>query len=59
MSNSAKAILTVVVMVMAMEILKRIFGVGVSLVVVMSALSFCIGALWGAGKSIEDQPKED
>ena len=58
MSDSAKTIVTVVAMVMAMEVLKRIFGAGVSLAVAMSALAFCIGALWSAGKSIEDHPKE-
>lgn len=57
MSKGAKTILTVVAMVMAMEALKHIFGVGVSLAVAMSALAFCIGALWGAGNAIKRPPQ--
>lgn len=58
MSEAAKTVLTVVAMVMAMEIIKRIFGVGVSLAVAMSALAFCIGVLWAAGSASATHPKE-
>lgn len=44
-----KTIMVTVMLVAAMEILKRVFGVGVSLTVAIAALSFCVGALWGAG----------
>jgi len=49
MRESMKAILLVVGMVCAFQALKLIFGVGVSLAVALAALSFCIGAFWGAG----------
>jgi len=53
MSEGAKTFLMFVAIVAALEVLKRVFGVGVSLTVAVAALSFCVGALWGAGNSIQ------
>lgn len=53
MTEGAKTVVMVVALVAIFEILKRLFGVGASLTVAMSALSFCVGALWMAGKKPE------
>lgn len=53
MTEGTKTAIMVVALVAIFEILKRLFGIGASLTVAMSALSFCIGALWMAGKKSE------
>ena len=53
-----KTLMVTVMLVAAMEILKRVFGVGVSLTIAIAALSFCVGALWGVG-SAKQQSDED
>ena len=51
MSETVKTFLTVAGTVLAFEVLKSAFGYGPALIVGTSALSFFIGALWGAGAS--------
>jgi len=50
MTEGAKTAVMVVALVAIFEILKGLFGAGASLTVAMSALSFCVGALWMAGR---------
>lgn len=53
MSENRKTFLLVVAFVLAFEALKAIFGYGPALTVAIAALSFCVGALWGAGGKAE------
>lgn len=57
MSENAKTGLTLVAIVCALQAIKWLFGVGVSLTLAVGAFSFCIGALWGAGAQ-ESRPKD-
>lgn len=49
MAERTKTILVVVATVLAFQAMKLVLGYGPTLVVAMSVLSFCIGAMWGAG----------
>lgn len=51
MSETAKTFLTVAGTVLAFEVLKSALGYGPALTIAVAALSFFIGALWGAGAS--------
>lgn len=47
---------TVIIWAITLAVLgaiKLFFGLGVSFVVALACLSFCIGALWGAGGAIK------
>lgn len=57
MSETAKTLLVVVVMVCALQCLEWLFGSGIALTVAVAAFSFCIGALWGAVSEIEKAGK--
>lgn len=52
-----RTFLWVALTVLALEIVKCIFGVGVSLAIAVAAMSFCIGALWVAGKKSDADGK--
>lgn len=43
--------------VLALGIVKWLFGVGVSLTIAIAAMAFCIGALWMAGKESDADGK--
>lgn len=51
-----RTFLWVALTVLAFEIVKWIFGVGVSLTIAVAAMSFCIGALWMAGRKAASDP---
>lgn len=52
-----KTVLSVALIVLALEIIKRLFGTGVSLTIAVAAMSFCIGAIWMAGKESDADGK--
>ena len=52
-----KTALWVALTVLVFEIVKWLFGVGVSLTIAVAAMSFCIGALWVAGKESDADGK--
>lgn len=52
-----KTFLWVALTVLALEVIKWVFGVGVSLTIAVAAMSFCIGALWVAGKKSDADGK--
>lgn len=54
MAETLKTVLSFVVIWAALEVVKNVFGGGVSMAVALAALSFCIGALWGAGDAKKD-----
>lgn len=45
-----RTFLWVALTVLALEVVKWMFGVGVSLTIAVAAMSFCIGVLWMAGR---------
>ncbi|WP_269219448.1 hypothetical protein [Brevundimonas vesicularis] len=47
------------VTMLVLEIIKWLFGVGVSLTIAVAAMSFCIGALWVAGKKSDADGKRE
>lgn len=52
-----KTVLWAALTVLALEVIKWMFGVGVSLTIAVAAMSFCIGALWVAGKKSDADGK--
>ena len=52
-----KTFLWVALTVLALEVVKWMFGVGVSLTVAGAAMSHCIGALWMAGNESDADGK--
>jgi hypothetical protein len=49
MGEAIRTALMCAAMVAGLQVLKWIFGPGVSLTVAVAMFSFCIGALWAAG----------
>lgn len=59
MGESLKTALYIILIVCALQALKYALGVGVAFTVALATLSFCIGALWGAGNAIQRQGGPD
>lgn len=52
-----KSFLWAALTVLALEVVKWMFGVGVSLTIAVAAMPLCIGALWMAGKESDADGK--